>query len=136
MSSYSPDNPYERIGSFDPDQMFNDEDECEDCDDRSSPYCICQCERNDGRFEIEDCYDYRSDYCYLECSHRGDDCADLSPCDDCNEQKDCFNDCIYNQSWAYKDPCQECEDHEGCDRCEHAPKARALGKEIHVGGSA
>ena len=61
LCSYSPDNPYEKIGAFDPTGEYVDENEdpCEDCDIRCSPDCICSCDHNEDRFGCGDCHYFR-----------------------------------------------------------------------------
>ena len=91
LVSYEPGGAYVKIGKFDRTGEFDDPDDdpCEDCEDKYTPYCIYQCEHNeDGCYTCNDCNDYRTEYCYAECQYN----QDLSPCDDCKYSPGvCFN---------------------------------------------
>jgi len=88
LCSYNREGAYERIGDFDPTGEYVDEndDPCENCDEKCSPWCIHGCEHNDW-YSDRDCYDYRTEWCFLECE--------------------------YNEDWSLQDPCDTCG-HETC----------------------
>ncbi len=54
LSSYNSENPYEKIGHFDPSGEYQDEDDdpCEDCDDKCTPYCIFSCDHNNDDLHL------------------------------------------------------------------------------------
>jgi hypothetical protein len=84
LSSFNSENPYEKIGHFDPSGEYQDEDEdpCEDCDDKCAPYCIFSCDHNTDIYTCDDCCEHRSQYCYEECDHN-EDFERFHPCDNC-----------------------------------------------------
>jgi hypothetical protein len=139
LSSYNGENPFERIGRFDPDGAYSDESEdpCEDCDEKCSAFCVCSCDNNDGAYSCEDCYDARTDSCYRECS-RNEDYAQFHPCDGCSRRgsNDCYLECQYNEEWELQDPCEDCDekcsaycicscgDNDGAYSCEDCYDAR------------
>ena len=88
LCSYNRDGAYERIDRFDPTGQYvdGDDDPCEDCDEKCSPWCIHGCEHNDW-YACRDCYEYRTAWCFQECE--------------------------YNRDWSLQDPCDPCE-HEAC----------------------
>ena len=136
LCSYSRDSAFERIGSFDPTGEYEDDDgeECEDCDDRRSPYCIARCSVNGGQFEPADCDDFRTEYCYAECAYNGDGCPLMKPCDFCSPEggkRQCLLGCAYNRHWELHDPCEECK-RDGCKGCPYAGKAESLGRELRT----
>jgi len=128
LNSYNPDNPYIKISRFDPDcPGEEDDDPCEDCEERCTPYCIMDCEHNEmGSYSCSDCCDYRTDFCYGECErNRGFDY--VHPCHDCEEGKDyCFLECRWNHDWALSNPCEECENDSCDDECEYSEKREEL----------
>jgi len=131
LSSYNGENPFERIGRFDPDGAYSDESEdaCEDCDEKATAYCICSCDNNDGAYSCEDCYDARTDSCYRECS-RNEDYAQYHPCDGCSRRgsNDCYLECQYNEEWELQDPCPECEEEDCVEAdCSYLQKRKELG---------
>ena len=85
LCAYNSGNPYEKIGHFDPTGEYQDEDEdddpCQDCDDRSTPYCIRECAHG-GSDSCPDCVDYRTDFCYESCRYN-EEWQLVEPCDDC-----------------------------------------------------
>ena len=113
LSSYNPDNPYEKISHFDPSGEYRDEDEdpCEDCDEKCTPHCIFSCEHNAGSFTCEDCGDLRTSYCYEECEHNAHH-ERFHPCDECESKgtEHCYLKCPYNKAWQLQDPCDECQE--------------------------
>jgi hypothetical protein len=115
LSSYNSENPYEKIGHFDPSGEYQDEDEdpCENCDDRCTPYCIFSCDHNADIYTCEDCCEHRSQYCYEECEHNTD-FERFHPCDNCESKgtDDCYLTCRYNKEWELQKPCDECEEEE------------------------
>ena len=96
LSAYNPDNPYEKISRFDPaGEYCDDENPCDDCDERCSPYCIFECSNNNGQYECEDCNDRQTDFCYIECSYN-ENFSRFSPCEDNCENKGnehCYLEC-------------------------------------------
>jgi len=131
LSSYNSENPYEKIGHFDPSGQYQDEDEdpCEDCDDKCTPYCIFSCDHNTDIFTCEDCCEHRSQYCYEECEHNAD-FERFHPCDDCESKggEHCYLKCRYNKEWQLQNPCDECEEAECLkEECEYFEKGRDLG---------
>ena len=128
LVSYNPDNPYIKISRFDPDCPGGEEDDnpCEDCDERCTPYCIMDCPHNEmGGYSCSDCCDYRTDFCYGECErNRGFDY--VHPCHSCEEDKGhCFLECRWNEEWAQANPCEGCEQ-ESCDECDYREKRQEL----------
>lgn len=134
LSSYNPDNPFEKIGRFDPTGEYDDdEDPCEDCDERSGPYCINECSHNDGYFGCGDCYEYRTEYCFTECSYNTD-YERQHPCEGCDRHGSeyCYLECSYNRKWQLQNPCEDCEDEE-CQSCPyHTKKLKLEGREIRT----
>jgi len=133
LCSYNSHNPYERIGHFDPTGQYcdPDEDRCQDCDQSCSPYCIFECQDNNGQYYCEDCYDYRTDYCYLGCNYN-ENFERHSPCDNCQNQgtEHCYLNCQYNDNWQLHRPCQEhCRFDQCNDQCPYYVKFQRL-KEV------
>ena len=128
LVSYEPSGAYVKIGKFDASGEFDDPDEdpCQDCADKYSPYCIWRCEHNDGWYTCSDCADYRTDYCYRECEHNDD----FSPCDDCTDActERCCLQCDYNEHWELMSPCANCKDGD-CAECPWAEKRDELQRE-------
>jgi hypothetical protein len=128
LSSYNPENPYEKIGHFDPSGEFQDEDEdpCENCDDRCTPFCIFSCDHNTDIYSCEDCCEHRSQYCYEECDHNVD-FERFHPCDNCEAKGDehCYLKCRYNQEWQLQNPCDGCED-KCSESCPYHERKEAL----------
>lgn len=130
LSSYNSDNPYERIGHFDPTGRYQDEEDepCEHCDEAYSPACIFECSHNNGQYTCTDCYDYRTDYCYLECVHN-EDFENFSPCDDCSQKgtEYCYLNCQFNNKWQLQNPCDDNCSYEECDeKCPYFEKSQTL----------
>ncbi len=115
LSAYNPENPYEKIGHFDPLGRYEDEesDPCEDCDDKASPYCIFGCEHNNECYTCADCYDLRAEYCFEECEHNADH-ERFHPCEACARKGEerCYLECRYNKEWELQNPCDACEEEE------------------------
>jgi len=130
LCTYNPSSPYEKISHFDPAGLYVDEDEdtCENCDDRCSPYCIFECSQNEGWYGCSDCCDYRTDYCYTECSYN-ENYEYVHPCDGCDAEgtRHCYLECPYNEGWDLKNPCDDCEKEECNEECEYHRKARETG---------
>jgi len=129
LSSYNPENPYEKIGHFDPSGQYQDEDDdpCENCDDKCTPYCIFSCDHNNEIYTCEDCCEHRSQYCYEECEHN-EDFERFHPYDDCDrkETEHCYLKCRYNKEWDLHNPCSGCDEEEGCrhDECPYYQKRK------------
>ncbi|MBM4030157.1 MAG: hypothetical protein FJ291_00035 [Planctomycetes bacterium] len=135
LNSYNPDNPYIKIGRFDPDYSGEeDENPCEDCEERCTPYCIMSCPHSDmADYTCSDCCDYRTDYCYGECEANRT-FNYVHPCDDCDHDRDyCFLECAWNQEWQLSNPCQACEEAECGEECNYFAKAQELN--FHKGGT-
>jgi hypothetical protein len=132
LCQYNPDNPYEKIGHFDPAGQYEDEDNpCENCDESCTPYCIQECGENDGQYSCSDCCDYRTDYCYQQCDYNRNGEV-FSPCDECSEKgtEHCYLDCQYNDEWQLHKPCGEgCEFEECGSECSYFEKLESL-KEV------
>ena len=115
LTSYNSENPYEKIGHFDPSGEYQDEDDdpCENCDDKCTPYCVFSCDHNTDVYTCSDCCEHRSQYCYEECEHNAD-FERFHPCDDCDSKhtEACFLTCRYNKEWQLQNPCEECEEEE------------------------
>ncbi len=131
LSSYNPENPYEKIGHFDPSGQYADEEEdpCEDCDEKCTPYCIFSCEHNNDMYSCQDCCEYRSAYCYEECEHNSDH-ERFHPCDDCDSKggEHCYLKCRYNKEWQLQNPCDDCEEEECLNqRCDYFARKEKLG---------
>jgi hypothetical protein len=131
LSSYNSENPYEKIGHFDPEGQYQDEDDdpCEDCDDKCTPYCIFSCDHNTDIYTCQDCCDHRSQYCYEECEHNADH-ERFHPCDDCESKggDHCYLKCRYNQEWQLQNPCDDCEEAECLkEECDYYEKKGELG---------
>jgi hypothetical protein len=116
LCSYNPANPYEKIGRFDPSGEYHDEDDdpCQDCDEKCSPYCIFECGSNDGQYNCRDCCNYRTDECYRECSHN-EGYEYVHPCEGCSDEgsENCYLECPYNDTWQLRKPCTNCD--QDCD---------------------
>jgi hypothetical protein len=130
LCEYNPDNPYEKISSFDPTGEYYDEDDnpCENCDESCTPYCIHECSENNGRYECGDCCDYRTDYCYQDCDYN-QNFEQFKPCDDCSDEgtEHCYLDCCYNEDWQLHKPCDEdCQFDECNSECPYFKKSETL----------
>ena len=130
LSSYNREGAYESIAHFDPTGEFVDQedDPCQDCDERCSPWCINRCQNNDGLFGCGDCYDYRSSFCFEDCEFNS--AFELvHPCDGCDQEATdhCYLECSYNQDWEMQKPCENCQRDECRDDCPYFEKRRAVG---------
>jgi hypothetical protein len=128
LASYNPDNPYEKVSHFDPSGEYRDEDDdpCQDCDDKCTPYCIFSCEHNGDIYTCSDCCELRTEYCYRECDHN-EDHERFHPCEECEQKgtEHCYLKCRYNEDWKLQDPCDECE--KDCDEdCPYNERKEAL----------
>lgn len=133
LCSYNPENPFEKISRFDPTGMYEDPNEnpCEDCDDRCSPYCVNSCSENDGYFSCSDCCYFRTEYCFTDCEYNeGFDL--IHPCDDCSKVATpyCHLHCPFNSEWDLQNPCDGC-DMESCQEdCPYRTKKEEVGYEV------
>ncbi len=115
LSSFNAENPYERLGHFDPSGQYQDEDDdpCESCDEKCTPYCVFSCEHNSDIYTCSDCCEYRSEYCFTECEHNAD-FERFHPCESCERKgtQECHLECLHNKEWQLQNPCDECDDEE------------------------
>jgi len=125
LCSYNRDGAYESIAHFDPTGEYADpnDDPCQDCDERCSPYCINRCEHNDAFYGCGDCYDYRTSFCYEECEYN-EGYELVHPCNGCDQSSTdyCSLECPYNEDWQLQTPCDNCVNPECTGRCPYRKK--------------